>query len=196
MQSHCRLPGVLGLAVPILLAGCGGTRAAEAPVDNGAPSPMARHCEPDNGGITLPGEFCAILVVDSLGPARHLDVADNGDLFVALRNRRARRRGPVVTGGVVALRDTDDDGHPDVRERWGENGGNDVLLAEGAVYLAPDDAVLRYPIQPGAMVPSGLPDTVVSALPNTRRLSAAPRSTRWTRESVTLTYDFFQLTAT
>src|SRR5690606_38877591 len=48
------------------------------------PDPRA----PDNGGITLPDGFCATVVVDSVGPARHLVVNPNGDIFVAVRNTR------------------------------------------------------------------------------------------------------------
>jgi hypothetical protein len=32
-------------------------------------------CDASNGGITLPAGFCALLVADNLGPARHLAVA-------------------------------------------------------------------------------------------------------------------------
>src|SRR5262249_18100283 len=46
-------------------------------------------CDPDNGGITLPDGFCALVVADSLGAARHLAVASNGDLYVATIARRA-----------------------------------------------------------------------------------------------------------
>ena len=39
--------------------------------------------DPDNGGLFLPDDFDAVVVVDSLpGRARHLAVRDNGDIFV------------------------------------------------------------------------------------------------------------------
>ena len=41
-------------------------------------------CDPDNGGIKLPQGFCAAVVADNLGQARHLAIAPNGDLFVSL----------------------------------------------------------------------------------------------------------------
>ncbi|HKJ03578.1 MAG TPA: hypothetical protein VJ997_14015, partial [Longimicrobiales bacterium] len=170
MSNVRRLPGAILSSVLVAAAAC--TPAADAPAAatataaaGGTPSPLAARCAPDNGGITLPDGFCAIVVTDSLPGARHLVVADNGDVFVALRNVRASRSGPVVTGGVAVLRDSDADAVPDVTERWGVNGGNDVLLAGGFVYHSPDDAVLRYPLAAGAMVPSGPPDTLVSGLP-------------------------------
>jgi len=107
-----------------------------------------------------------------VGPARHLDVADNGDVFVALRDSRTNREGPLVPGGVLALRDTDGDGRLDQQERWAETGGNDVVLAEGAVYFAPNDAVLRYTLAEGSLRPDGAPDTVVSGLPADRSHTA------------------------
>ncbi len=123
-------------------------------------------CDPDNGGITLPDGFCALVVADSVGGARHLEVAPNGDVFVALRNTRGPDRS-MVPGGIVLLRDTDGDGRADQTFRFGENGGNEVLLGDDVLYFATDDAVLRYPFPMGAAVPSGPPDTLISGLPNT-----------------------------
>src|SRR5437879_6155011 len=56
-------------------------------------------CDNGNGGLTLPAGFCALVVADGLGPARHAVVAPNGDLYVALQG------GLLTPGGVVALRD-------------------------------------------------------------------------------------------
>src|SRR5581483_1473143 len=58
-------------------------------------------CDPDNGGITLPPGFCALVAADNLGAARHIAVAPNGDVYVALQTA-----GRGEGGGVVALRDT------------------------------------------------------------------------------------------
>src|SRR5207237_5421174 len=41
-------------------------------------------CDPGNAGLTLPEGFCAVVVADQVGTARHLVVAPNGDLFVAI----------------------------------------------------------------------------------------------------------------
>jgi glucose/arabinose dehydrogenase len=157
---------LLALAV----AACGGEGGSDAstegPLAEGRPSPLAERCAPDNGGITLPDGFCAVLVSEGLGRARHLTVAPGGEVFVALPNTRAERDAPLEPGGVLALRDADGDGDFDEQERWGENGGNDVLLLEGALYFAPDDAVLRYRLQEGSLAPTDPPDTIVSGLPD------------------------------
>lgn len=123
-------------------------------------------CDPDNGGITLPEGFCATVVAEAVGRARHLEVAPNGDVFVAIQNSRGSE-GNTVTGGVVILRDQDGDGRAEQTFRFGDNGGNEVLLGDGVVYFATDDAVLRYPFPEGATAPSGPPDTLVSGLPAT-----------------------------
>src|SRR5207247_3432486 len=71
-------------------------------------SPRPPACDPGDGDITLPEGFCAVVAADQVGSPRHLAVAANGDLFVALESRRS---GPP---GVLALRDTTGDGKADV----------------------------------------------------------------------------------
>src|SRR5438067_2258924 len=127
-----------------------------------APAP-APACDPDNGGLTLPPGFCAAVVADKLGPARHLTVASNGDLFVAIQNASAGR------GGVAALRDTDGDGRMDRRERFGDNGGTGIALRNGYLYLATTTGVLRYKMAAGELTPSGGAETMVEGLPDRRQ---------------------------
>ena len=67
------------------------------------------HCAPDNGGITLPRGFCATVFADSLAQPRHITVAPNGDVFVALNG-----------GGILALRDRNGDGVADERQKFGD----------------------------------------------------------------------------
>ncbi len=121
-------------------------------------------CDSDNGGITLPPGFCALVVADIEGHPRHLAVASNGDIFVALRASR-RDTTPV---GVLALRDSDGDGKADVRERFGDLGGSGIALSGGYLYFGPNDRVLRYPLSAGSLRPSGPPQTIVAGLPAVR----------------------------
>src|SRR5258705_13073382 len=67
-------------------------------------------CDANNGGITLPQGFCAAVVADNVGAARHLVVTQNGDLFVQTRDLNGQ------TGGVIALRDTNGDGRMAARQ--------------------------------------------------------------------------------
>jgi len=164
--------------MPLLLLtvnACAGGDSPALPMSNiayefdGVPSPAAAACEPDNAGIVLPAGFCAFLVASDIAGARHLVISDNGDIFVSRMNRRGSDPEP---GGVTVLRDTNGDFRTDSTEHWGVNGGNDILLAPGYVYHAPNDAVLRYPIVSGSMVPSGPPDTIVVDLPDSLNHSA------------------------
>ena len=140
-------------------------------IDTPNPAPQTVQCDPGNAGLTLPDGFCALLFASDVTGARHIDVAPNGDVFVALRNTRTRGRG-ASTGGVMVLRDTNGDGKADRREQWGENGGTGIFLHDDHVYFAPDDAVLRYPLASGSMRPSGRPDTIVMGLPSDRNHAA------------------------
>lgn len=121
-------------------------------------------CDPDNGGIDLPAGFCAFVVADDLGPARHMAVAANGDLYVALRNRSE-------PGTIVALRDTDGDGRADVEERFDDVGGTGLRLHDGYLYLARTSEIVRYKMTPGTLLPSGEAETIAT-LPVQRSHSA------------------------
>ena len=118
-------------------------------------------CDADNGGIQLPDGFCAFVVADALGAARHLDVAPNGDIFVAIRNQQN------APGGIIVLRDTDGDGRADVEERFGEDGGTSIELRGDYLYFGRDNAIVRYPMTPGELVPDG-PAEVMATLPDQR----------------------------
>ncbi len=134
-----------------------------------APLPQAKRptCAADNGGLTLQPGFCALVVAESIGPARHLVVLENGDLLVATA-------GPK--GGVRLLRDTTGDGKADVISSFGTGlgGGTGIAFAGEYLYFATNDAVVRWHWQIGQLTPSGsgAPDTVVSRLTNQRQHSA------------------------
>ena len=102
------------------------------------------------------------MVAADVGPARHVAVAPNGDLFVALRDGRGQK------GGIVALRDTNGDGRMDVREKFGDDGATGVALHNGYLYLATTTSVVRYKLAPGELKPSGPAETIVANLPDQR----------------------------
>jgi glucose/arabinose dehydrogenase len=119
-------------------------------------------CDADNGGITLPDGFCAVVVADvvvagQVGHPRHLAIAPNGDLFVALL---ARPR-----GGVLALRDTTGDGKADVTEHFGSEDGTGIALGPDALYFSSATTVYRYTLRAGTLSPLGDPTTIVRDLP-------------------------------
>ena len=121
-----------------------------------AASPIA--CDADNGGLTLPSGFCAVVVANNLGEARHATVAPNGDLYVALLN-----------GGVAALHDSHGDGKFDMVEKFAQGSVTGIELRGGYLWLAKVNSVERYKMTPGKLTPSGEPEVVVSGLPGVRQ---------------------------
>lgn len=125
----------------------------------GLPTPDA-----DNGGIKVPEGFGAIAVADlpsGAGGPRHITVAPNGDIYAKARSN-----------GIYALRDADGDGRAEIVETFGRGGGTGIGIRGDYLYYSTDDAVHRYKITPGELVPSGDPETIVSGLPNRRQHSA------------------------
>ena len=155
-----------GLAVGMLTA----TLTAGPPV---RPSVVSPTCDPDNGGITLPAGFCAVVVADQVGAPRHLAVAPNGDLFVAMAGRRGG-----AAGGILALRDTSGDGKADVQQSIGSEGGTGIALGKGALYFGTASTVYRYALRAGSLAPLGPPDVIVKDLPtgghSAKNLALAP----------------------
>ena len=101
-------------------------------VDTAAPA-----CDPDNGGLKLPAGFCAAVVADGNPSARHLVVAANGDVYVALQGGRG------APGGVVALRDKDGDGKLETKETFGTGSITGIGLRNGYLYTAKFHSVER-----------------------------------------------------
>jgi len=142
----------LALLLPVLHAAC-------------AAGPPA--CPPDNAGLTLPDGFCALVVADGLGRARHLAVAGNGDVLVAAPSRDSG-------GGVLLLRDTTGDGTADARHVLIPDPlAVDVQLSDAGggswIYYSTYHDVIRYAWTPGSDAVAGGPDTIVSGLPGARQ---------------------------
>ena len=153
------------LAVPCLTFACTDPAGPTAvPTDASMDKPVGTtstiECDPDNGGLTLPAGFCALVVVKDVGRARHMAVRPNGDLYVAIDNAPGG-----VVGHILALRDTDGDGRPDEQAQFGDNGGNGIAWSEGRLYFAPNDRVFRYTLSFDELLPTPAPELLVSGLP-------------------------------
>ena len=157
----------LFLFMPLVVAACSDPGAVDDPADSSTATAEIV-CAPDNGGITLPEGFCATLVVDSLGPARHIAVAPNGDVYVKTRSEE---------GGIAALRDTTGDFRADIVERFSDmtEMGTGILwetgvaVHDGYIWASNKEAVYRWPTpEDGALIPRGDPEIVVSGFPEQR----------------------------
>lgn len=114
----------------------------------------------DNGGLFLPGGFEALVVADSVGKARHLAVNKNGDIYIKLRV-------PINGKGIVAMRDTDNDGKPDQTEYFGDyndvgNYGTAMRIHNGYLYFTTAGEVYRQKLSPGKLVPEDKVELLVT----------------------------------
>jgi len=119
--------------------------------------------DPDDGQLTLPPGFRALIVADQLVAGRKIGrntdqfrfitVAPNGYVY-----------GKTVRGGIIALRDTDGDGRLDDKQEFGSGGGTGIALHDGWLYHSTNSAVYRYRLGPGEFVPSGEQETIVTGL--------------------------------
>ncbi|WPP51237.1 c-type cytochrome [Catalinimonas niigatensis] len=117
--------------------------------------------DPENGGLFLPDDFEALVVVDSIGRARHLVVHDNGDIYVRLSSSDS------LHGGNIALRDTTNDGKADIIQRFGTEGaerttyGTAMLIHEGYLYYSSATVLFRQQLTDGKLIPESEKEIVL-----------------------------------
>lgn len=140
--------------IAILLASvAGAAAAAEKPGEAASPPSL----QVRSAGLLLPAGFRATVFSEGVGPARHIAVRDNGDVYVALRSASDG-------GGVVGLRDTDGDGKANRAIRFGSTGGTGIAIRDGYLYYSSDLAVFRRRLG-RELGPDGERETVVTGFP-------------------------------
>ena len=109
---------------------------------------------PIGAELQLPAGFSIEVFADNLQGPRNMVHAPNGDLFVAQSSR----------GSVVVLRDTDDDGLPDMRSTYiaGLTGVFGMSFHEGYLYLGATDRIVRVPYLAGDTGARGPPEQIAS----------------------------------
>lgn len=123
------------------------------PTQPGGPSASVE-CDDGNGGLNLPAGFCASIFADRVGSPRHIVVTASGDVYTMLSG-----------GAVLALRDTNGDGHSDMRATFGRSGNSGLYLRGNNLYADNGTFIVRYTLTPGTLAPSGAPDTLVKNMP-------------------------------
>jgi glucose/arabinose dehydrogenase len=121
----------------------------------------------DNGGLTLPEGFSALVVTEETGRGRHIDVNNNGDIYVSLRDNDDNK-------GIACLRDTTGDGKADIIEYAGEHVGTGIKLHKGYLYFGADTAVVRYPLAEGQLLPGNEWEMIARGFPQERQHEAKP----------------------
>jgi len=110
----------------------------------------------NNGGITLPEKFGAVVVVDTAGRGRHMAIGSNGDIYLHLS------RLALDGKGIIALRDTSGDGRADIIKGYSSITGTGIELHNGYLYYADNTHVFRSRMTDGELLPSEALDTVVT----------------------------------
>lgn len=114
-----------------------------------------------NGGLFLPDQFQALVVVDSIGRARHLTVSEYGDIYVKLRVPDKEGR------GIVGIRDSNQDGKADIVEYFGDypdlgNYGTGIRIYNGYLYFSTAGEVYRSKMDPNGLLPIGEPELIIT----------------------------------
>jgi len=110
----------------------------------------------NNGGITLPEKFGAVVVVDSISRGRHMAIAPNGDIYLHLARPTAEGK------GIVAIRDTTGDGRADIIKGYSDVTGTGIEVHNGYLYYADNLHVYRSKLNEGKLLPEEARDTVVT----------------------------------
>src|SRR5260221_11947552 len=132
----------LSLAVAVLSIGCN----------------KEKQLIPDknNGGITLPEKFGAIVVVDTISRGRHMAINSNGDIYLHLSK-------PTVEGkGIVLLRDTAGNGRADLIKGYSDITGTGIEVHNGYLYYADNRHVFRSKMTEEELLPAETRGTLVT----------------------------------
>jgi len=119
----------------------------------------------DNGGLFLPDDFEAVVVVDSIEEkARHITVSEKGDIFVNLRFSKKGK-------SVAILRDTNEDGSVDVIDKFGPSTvtksgsygsyATGMRIYNGYLYFSSELIVYRVKLNEESFLPEGEIEIIV-----------------------------------
>jgi glucose/arabinose dehydrogenase len=106
-----------------------------------------------DASIKVSDGFCATLVTDAVGRARHIAVRGNGDLFVA---RIASRRD---SGGVSTVRGTT------VENFFSSPVHGLAMASDSTLYVSTRHEILRFRFKGDSIAPRKTIDTIVTGLP-------------------------------
>lgn len=105
--------------------------------------------------ITLPQGFSSVVFADKLGSGRHIDVNENGDVYLALRSLKNG-------SGIVALRDDNGDGKAESIKYFGKTVSTGLEIKNGFLYYSNFEEVFRVPLSSGELVPTANPEIIVT----------------------------------
>jgi glucose/arabinose dehydrogenase len=109
----------------------------------------------DNVAIKLPAGFTATVFADKIGPARHLAINENGNIYMALSTMKNG-------GGIAALKDSNGDGKADETKYFGKTATTGIEFKDGFLYYSNSVEVYRVPVAKDELVPSGEQQLIVT----------------------------------
>lgn len=111
-----------------------------------------------DASLKLPEGFSAIKALDSLGVARHIAVAANGDIFVKLERLKDNK-------GIYLLHDVDNDGKYETKQGFGDYIGTGIYVKDGYLYASSNTDVYRYKLGTDNLpVDAASPEKIVTGL--------------------------------
>ena len=116
--------------------------------------------EPD--GLILPPGFHASVVAEGLGEmTRHMAFRDASHLYVSTE----RQTKDAANAGIIALH-LDKNHHADQVAHFSTiDNGTAIAVYKGALYAAAPNALYRFALKGGALVPAAAPETVIDGVP-------------------------------
>lgn len=128
----------------------------------------------ENDGLSLPKGFKAIVVHEGVGPARHVAVRDNGDVYVMTQQSIFGPYDPSKNKGIVAMRDTDGDHVADRIETFGKIEGTGIQFYKGMLYVSDNAKVYRFAFEGDELVPASPPEVIVEGFGEERQHADKP----------------------
>jgi glucose/arabinose dehydrogenase len=114
-----------------------------------------------NDGLVLPKGFQADVAYEGGGPARHLAVRSNGDIYVTTQLPPFSTYEPDAIRGILALRDTNKDGRIDSVESFTKILGTGIRFYDNALYVSDHLGIYRFRFKGNELVPSSEPEVIV-----------------------------------
>lgn len=121
----------------------------------------------DNGGLTLPDGFSALVVANDVGKARHIEVNKNNDIYISLRYREDGK-------GIACLRDSTGDGRADIIEYAGDFFGTGIKIYHNYIYFGADTIIVRYPLPEGVFLPQSNFEVIAKGFMNNNQHGSKP----------------------
>ncbi len=118
---------------------------------------------PYKADLKLPSGFSATIIADSLGRVRHLEVNNQGDIYVKLNALQDGK-------GIYFLSDKNHDGIIDKKTTFGDYAGTGIKIKNQYLYSASNTGVFRYKLNTnGEVIAPDKPEIIVQGLVDKKR---------------------------